>query len=147
VLERRPWVLEANVDQKDLSFLETGLSAAVRFDAYPAETMRAQVSLVCSVIDLDKGTCGLKIQLEGERPFIKHGMTGSVEIAGKKIAGVNADVLALPTRYILRGQGEAHVLLRGKKGLAKTLVEFTPIGEKWVSIRNLPAGARVALPE
>jgi multidrug resistance efflux pump len=147
VLERRPWVLEANVDQKDLGFLESGLPAAVRFDAFPAETVRARVSLVCAVIDMDKGTCGLKIQVAEERPFIKHGMTGSVEIAGRKIAGVNAGVLALPARYLLRGRGEAQVLLRGKKGLARTPVEFTPIGEKWVSVRNLPEGARIALPE
>lgn len=147
VLERRPWVLEANVDQKDLGFLEAGLPAAVRFDAYPAETVRARVSLVCSVIDMDKGTCELKIQVAEERPFIKHGMTGSVEIAGRKIAGVNAGVLALPARYLIRDRGGAVVLLHGKQGLARTPVEFTPIGEKWVSVRNLPEGAQVALPE
>ena len=147
VLERKPWVLEANVDQKELGFLETGLPATVVFDAFPAEKVKASVSLVCSVIDLDKGTCGLKLRVEEDRPFIKHGMTGSVEIKGKRTAGVNAGVLALPARYIARGNGESFVLVRRGGNLERMALEFTPIGETWVSVRNLPEGARIARPE
>lgn len=147
VLERKPWVLEANVDQKELSFLANGLPARVVFDAFPAERVKASISLVSSVIDLDKGTCGLKLQVEEERPFIKHGMTGSVEIAGIKVAGLNAGVLALPARYIIRGNDGNFVLVRQGGKNEKTALEFTPIGEKWVSVRNLPEGARIALPE
>ena len=40
-------------------------------------------------------------------------MTGSVEIAGKRIAGVNANVLALPAKYILR-EKEGNFVLVGK---------------------------------
>jgi hypothetical protein len=29
----------------------------------------------------------------------------------------------------------------------KTAVEFSAIGEKWVSVRNLPEGTHIALPE
>ncbi|MBN2346522.1 MAG: HlyD family efflux transporter periplasmic adaptor subunit [Candidatus Aminicenantes bacterium] len=147
VLERKPWVLEANVDQKELNFLETRLPAVIVFDAFPSEKVKAVVSLVCSVIDLDKGTCGLRLQVEEERPFIKHGMTGSVAIRGKRRAGVNAGVLALPARYVLREDGGSYVLLRRGRGIEKTALEFTAIGEKWVSVRNLPEGARIALPE
>lgn len=147
VLEHKPWVLEANVDQKELIFLENGLLAKVRFDAFPVEPVPARVSLVCSIVDLDKGTCGLKLQVTGERPFIKHGMTGSVEIISRKKAGVNAGVLALPARYIVRANGGSFVLLRRGGGVEKTTLEFSPIGEKWVSVRNLSEGARIALPE
>lgn len=147
VLERTPWVLEADVDQKELPFLENGLPCAVRFDAFPGETVAAQVSLVCSVIDLDKGTCGLKIRVAEERSFIRHGMTGSVEIRGKKIPGLNAGVLALPARYLIREGGGGFVLLRRGGKLEKTAVQAAAIGEEWLSVKGLAEGARVALPE
>jgi len=147
VLERTPWVLEADVDQKELAFLEEGLPAVVRFDAFPGEAVAARVSLVCSIVDLDKGTCGLKLRVSEDRPFIRHGMTGSVEISGRKQAGLNAGVLALPARYLIReGAGDFVLLRRGGK-LEKTAVQAAPIGEKWVSVRNLDEGARIALPE
>jgi multidrug resistance efflux pump len=147
ILEKKPWVLETNVDQKELGFLEAGLPCAVIFDAYPAEKVKAGISLVCSVIDFAKGTCNLKLQVMESRPFIKHGMTGSVEIAGKKTAGVNAGVLALPAKYVLREKGGDFVLVRKGGESVKTALEFTPIGETWVSVTNLPAGTRIVLPE
>lgn len=147
VLEKKPWVLEADVDQKELGFLETGLPCMVVFDAYPAEKVKAAVSLVCSLIDMAKGTCNLRLQVVEDRPFIRHGMTGSVEITGRRVAGVNAGVLALPARYIIRGNGGSFVLVKKGRTTEKTALEFTPIGEKWVSVRNLPEGTRIALPE
>ncbi len=146
ILEKKPWVLETNVDQKELGFLEAGLPCLVVFDAYPAETVKAGISLVCSVVDFAKGTCNLKLQVLENRPFIKHGMTGSVEISGRKIANVNAGVLALPARYILRAKGGQFRFRAKGGGSEKTAVEFTPIGEKWVSVRNIPEGSRIVLP-
>lgn len=147
VLERRPWVLEANVDQRELGFLEDGLSAVAVFDAFPAEKVAARVNLVCSLIDLDKGTCLLKLRVEEGGPFIRHGMTGSVEVRGRRVPGLNAGVLALPSRYVVREGGAGFVLLRKGGGVERTALEYAPIGEKWVAVRNLPEGARIALPE
>jgi HlyD family secretion protein len=147
VLERRPWILEANVDQRELGFLEDGLPAVAVFDAFPADKVAASVNLVCSLIDLDKGTCRLKLRVEQDRPFIRHGMTGSVEIRGRRVPGVSAGVLALPVRYIVRENDRRFVLLRKGRNVERTALEYTPIGEKWVAVRNLPEGARLALPE
>jgi HlyD family secretion protein len=147
ILEKKPWILETNVDQKELGFLETGLPCSVVFDAYPAEKIKAAISLVCSIIDYAKGTCNLKLQVAENKPFIKHGMTGSVEIAGKKIGDVNVNVLALPSKYILREKEGNFVLVKTAKGTEKIMVEFIPIGEKWVSVKNIPAGARIVLPK
>ena len=147
ILEKKPWVLETNVDQKELSFLETGLSCLVVFDAYPAVKVKANISLVCSVIDYAKGTCNLKLQVAENKAFIKHGMTGNVEISAKKIKNVNLNVLALPTEYILREKGGNFVLVQTGGKTEKTAVEFTPIGEKWVSVRNIAEGTRIARPK
>ena len=147
ILGEQPWVLETNVDQKELGFLETGLPCFVVFDAYPAEKVKAYISLVCSVIDYAKGTCNLKLQIKENKAFIKHGMTGSVEISGKRIRNVNVNVLALPSKYILREKEGNFVLVKTDINVEKRAVEFAPIGEKWVSVRNIPAGSMIVLPK
>lgn len=147
VLEKKPWLLEASVDQKELGFLEVGLPGRVVFDAFPAEPVRADISLVCSVIDFAKGTCTLRLQVVDDQPFIKHGMTGSVEIVGKRRPGVNVGVLALPAEYVVREAGGHFALLVDGRTLRKVAVTFTPIGEKWVSVTNLGEGTRLARPQ
>ncbi|MEI6845755.1 MAG: HlyD family efflux transporter periplasmic adaptor subunit [Candidatus Firestonebacteria bacterium] len=147
ILEKKPWVLETNVDQKEVSFLETGLPCYIIFDAYPSEKVKADVSLVCSTIDGAKGTCNLKLQIKEDKAFIKHGMTGNAEISGKKIENVNVNVLALPSKYLVREKEGDFVLVLKDKKTEKTAVEFTPIGEKWVSVKNLSEGTKVVLPK
>jgi len=147
ILEKKAWVLETNVDQKEVSFLETGLPCYIIFDAYPSEKVKADVSLVCSTIDGAKGTCNLKLQIKEDKAFIKHGMTGNAEISGKKIENVNVNVLALPSKYLLREKEGNFVLVYKDKKAEKTAVEFTPIGEKWVGVKNLPEGTKVVLPK
>ncbi len=146
ILEKKSWVLETNVDQKELGFLDTGLPCLVVFDAYPKEKIKALISLVCSTIDYAKGTCNLKLQIAENRAFIKHGMTGNVEISGKRIQGVNVHVLALPSQFIIREQDANYVLVDKDSKIEKTRVEFNPIGENWVSIKNIPDGTKIVLP-
>jgi HlyD family secretion protein len=147
ILEKKPWMLETNVDQKELGFLEAGLPCLVVFDAYPEEKIQGRVSQVAAVVDFAKGTCSLKLQITEDRPFIRHGMTGNVEISGKRIENVNVHVLALPVEYILREKSGNFVLVKTGRSSEKKTVVFNPIGEKWVSVRNLPEGTRIALPE
>ncbi|HSQ34697.1 MAG TPA: HlyD family efflux transporter periplasmic adaptor subunit [Candidatus Binatia bacterium] len=146
VLEKNPWVLETNVDQKELNFLEAGLPCWVVFDAYPNEKVKAAVSLVCSAIDYAKGTCNLKLRVEENKAFIKHGMTGSVEISGKRIEGVNINVLALPAAYVVRAPEGDFVLVKSGRSVTRRALEFSPIGEKWVSVKNIPEGTRIVRP-
>jgi HlyD family secretion protein len=146
ILETKPWVLETNVDQKELGFLETGLPCFVVFDAFPSERVKAHISLVCATIDFAKGTCNLKLQIDENKVFIKHGMTGSVEISGKNVTDVNRNVLALPANYVLHEKEGDFVLVQKGKSIEKTKAETVAIGERWLSIKNLPEGTRIMLP-
>jgi hypothetical protein len=38
-------------------------------------------------------------------------------------------------------------MVKTAKNIEKTAVEFNPIGEKWVAVRNIPEGARIMLPK
>ena len=147
ILETKPWVLETNVDQKELGFLENGLPCIVVFDAFPDERVKAHISLVCATIDFAKGTCNLKLQINEDKAFIKHGMTGSVEISGRNVRDVNRNVLALPSNYVLREKDGDFVLVQTGKSIEKTKVETVAIGERWLSVKNLPEGTRIVLPK
>ncbi len=147
ILEKKDWILETNVDQKEVSFLETGLPCFILFDAYPSEKVKANISLVCSTIDGAKGTCNLKLQIKENKTFIKHGMTGNAEITGKKIENVNVNVLALPSKYIIREKAGNFLLVKTEKRTDKMPAEFNTIGEKWVSLKNIPEGSRIVLPK
>jgi hypothetical protein len=101
---------------------------------------------VCATIDFAKGTCNLKLQIDENKAFIKHGMTGSVEISGRNVRGVNRGVLALPANYVLREKDGDFVLVQTGKNIEKTKVETVAIGERWRSVKNLPEGTRIVLP-
>jgi HlyD family secretion protein len=142
LIEKRNWILEANVDQKELPYLAGGLPAYFMLDAYPGEKIKAEVYFVCASIDLSKGSCNLRIEVKENRPFIKYGMTGSVEIAAKKYK----DVLAVPLNFTQRSGTETYVFVEEKSGVKKLKLEYFAIGEKWLIAKNLAQGAVLCLP-
>ena len=74
-------------------------------------------------------------------------MTGNAEITGKKIENVNVNVLALPSKYIIREKAGNFLLVKTEKRTDKMPAEFNTIGEKWVSLKNIPEGSRIVLPK
>ncbi len=136
VIEKKDWVLETDVDQKELPYLKLGLKADILFDAYPAEKVRAEINFVCASIDVSKGTCSLKLVIKDRRPFIKHGMTGNAEIH----AGSFKQVLAVPSRFISREGRELFCFVREKDSVKKSAINAKQIGEKFYIADNIPEG-------
>ena len=60
---------------------------------------------------------------------------------------ININVLALPSKYIVREKTGNFVLVQVNKKTEKVPVEFNTIGEKWVSVKNIPEGSRIMLPK
>ena len=142
IVERGPWVLEADVDQKELPYLTPGTTAMVMFDAYPDDRVRARVSFVCALVDVGKGTCDLKLEVVEPRPYIRYGMSGTAEIE----AGRYEDVTAVPSRFIVRSDGRTAVWVWDGRRAVRRGVSVVPIGERWVTVRDVPEGTRVLLP-
>jgi HlyD family secretion protein len=142
MVERGPWVLEADVDQKELPYLTPGTTAMVAFDAYPDDRVRARVSFVCALVDVGKGTCDLKLEVVDPRPYIRYGMSGTAEIE----AGRYEDVTAVPSRFVVRSDGRAVVGVWDGRRVVRREVSVVPIGERWMIVRDIPEGTRVLLP-
>mgnify|MGYP000188669325 CR=1 FL=1 len=133
-LEKSPWILVLNIDQKDLPFLRVGLPAWVIMDAYPDRKLHAETVYVCTEVDKEKNTCEIRLQILDDVPFIRHGMTGSAEI----LAGKYEKVLAVPTRFVKKALDGDFVWIWKNNQARLVKVKATPVGERWAIIENLP---------
>lgn|GEM_PF-464667 len=137
VLEDASWQLVMNVDQKELPFLEAGLTALITMDAYPEIRIGGRVSYVCTEVDKEKNTCEVRVEITDDVSFIKYGMTGQAEILAEKLE----KVLALPSRLIKKGNGPAFVWLWNGRQAKPANALFKPIGERWVLADGIAEGA------
>jgi HlyD family secretion protein len=142
LIEKSPWVLESEVDQKDLPFLETNLKAVVAFDAFPQDRVQADVVFVCALIDSQKGTCNLKFEVKENKSYIKYGMSGTAEIN----AGFYKQKLALPSRFVERKDGAAYAWCWNGKIAERIKLDYGQLGEQWIVVKNLTNGTKIILP-
>ncbi len=133
-VEKSPWILVLNVDQKDLPFLRVGLPAVVTTDAYPGKKLNAETVYVCTEVDKEKNTCELRLQIIDEAPFLRHGLTGSAEILAERYE----KVLAVPARFVKKAP-DGHYVWVWENGQARLVqVQTTSVGERWAIIEGLP---------
>ena len=133
-VEKSPWILVLNVDQKDLPFLRVGLPAVVTTDAYPGKKLNAETVYVCTEVDKEKNTCELRLQIIDEATFIRHGLTGSAEILAERYE----KVLAVPARFVKKAP-DGHYVWVWENGQARLVqVQTTSVGERWAIIEGLP---------
>ena len=137
VLERAKWQLVLNVDQRELPFLKLGLPAVVTMDAYPEERIAGAVSFVCSEVDKAKNTCELRVELSEDKPFVKSGMAGRVEIT----AATFERAPAVPAKFVKKSAGGPFVWVWSGRRAALVKAAARPVGERWALIDGLPEGA------
>jgi len=137
VLERARWQLVLNVDQRELPFLKLGLPAVVTMDAYPDERIAGAVSFVCPDVDRAKNTCELRVELNEDKPFVKSGMAGRVEITAAKFARAPA----VPAKFVKQGAGGPFVWVWSGGRAALVNAAARPVGERWALVDGLPEGS------
>lgn len=142
VVEKKPWQLESEVDQKELPFLSNNQTALISFDAYPQEHVKADVIFVCALVDAQKGTCNLRFEIRENKSYVKYGMTGTVEIA----AGVYKQKLAIPSRFAEKSEGGYTAWIWNGSSAEKTSIEYETIGEQWIVVKKLKPGTKFLLP-
>lgn len=138
VVEDAPWQLGLSVDQRELPFLKLGLAAVATMDAYPGDRIAGRVSFVCSEVDKEKNSCEVRIELTESRPYIKPGMAGRAEIMAAKYE----KALALPARFA-PAAGDGSVWVWDGRRASRVRVVLKPVGERWVLVEGLAAGAIV----
>ncbi|MCL7462222.1 efflux RND transporter periplasmic adaptor subunit [Pseudomonas sp. NW5] len=68
------------LDEKHLAPLAIGQPAYVIADAYPQQALPARVSFIAPAIDSARGTVDVHLEVEDPAPFLRQGMTVSVDI-------------------------------------------------------------------
>lgn len=142
VLRQQNWVVEADVDQKELSRLKPGQAALVSLDAYPRDKLEAELFYIAPQIDEQKGTCLLRLEIKNAKDFIKYGMAANIEI----LSEMNRQVLALPQQFVDYSEKEASVWVMQNNKAVKTPLAYRSVGERWVIAENLPEGTVVLSP-
>jgi Cu(I)/Ag(I) efflux system membrane fusion protein len=75
----RVWV-EGDVFEKDLSLVELGQMAMVRFEAYPGETFHGAVTYVYPTVSLEARTGRIRVELQNPDLRLRPGMYAEIEM-------------------------------------------------------------------
>ncbi|MBL8519743.1 MAG: efflux RND transporter periplasmic adaptor subunit [Betaproteobacteria bacterium] len=144
--------LVAQVDEKFLGQLAPGQPAAVVADAFPGTPFTAKVKSVAPVVDAQRGSVEVKLEMDQVPPFLRNDMTLSIEIETAR----RDRVMAVPGEA-LRGSGPASqvLVIEDGKAVARTvkpglrtltaveIVEGLKAGERVVTDARVQPGARV----
>ncbi len=68
------------IDERNLGKIKTGLAAIASPDAYPDERFNAVLSFINPIIDSDRGSFEVKLDVPEPPAYLKEGMTVSVDI-------------------------------------------------------------------
>ena len=134
IIEDREWEIEANIDQRDMPYVNKSQDAFIVLDAYPSVKIAAEVFFVCLDVDISRGSCLVKLRGRDKHDFIRYGMTGNVEIIVDRFNSV----LAVPSRFLERVDGTGYVYIKGKNGIKPVKTGFRDVGEKWVILEDIP---------
>ncbi len=85
--------IDASVDEKHLRLLKLGMPAKALADAYVGQAFDAQLSYIAPVVDPQRGTVDVRLDVPKPPSFLKPDMTVSVELLG----GAHQDALVLPS--------------------------------------------------
>jgi len=98
--------LVAQVDEKNLAYLEPGLAARASADAFPGDLFAAEVATVSPSVDPARGTVEVRLRVPTPPPFLRADMTVSINVD----VGRRDRALVVPTEAVRDPTGEPWVL-------------------------------------
>jgi RND family efflux transporter MFP subunit len=111
--------LVANIVEKDLRKVATGMKADVGVDAFPGETFTGHITHVAPVLDPATRTAQIEIEIENPQFRLKPGMYANVDFTTDR----REKALVVPTRAVVDVNGSRGVFLPGEGDTAK----FKPV--------------------
>lgn len=101
---------EVEVFEQDIGWMQEGLPARARFEAYPGETWEGRIAYIYPALDPDTRTLRLRLVFDNEDGRLRPNMLARVRIEGETRRGV----LHIPREAVIRsGAGERVVLDAG----------------------------------
>jgi HlyD family secretion protein len=111
--------LVANVVEKDLGRIASGMKADVAVDAYPGEHFSGRIAHVAPVLDPATRTAQIEVEIENGQFRLKPGMYAKVSFTVEH----KENVLVVPANAVIDSQGKKGVYLPGEGNVAK----FQPV--------------------
>ena len=99
------WVT-ANIQEKDIRFVEPGADVVARFSAYPGETWEGTVLFVSDILDQETRTTRVRIEFENQDNKLKPGMFATVNFLSKP-----APAIVLSPRAVLQRRDYSYVYI------------------------------------
>ncbi len=99
------WVT-ANIQEKDIRFVEPGADVVARFSAYPGEIWEGTVLFVSDILDQETRTTRVRIEFENQDNKLKPGMFASVNFLSKP-----APAIVLSPRAVLQRRDYSYVYI------------------------------------
>ena len=111
--------LVANVVEKDLGHINSGMKADVMVDAYPGEHFVGRIAHVAPVLDPATRTAQIEVEIENSAFRLKPGMYAKVSF----VIEHKEKVLVVPANAVIEAQGKKGVYVPGDGNVAK----FQPV--------------------
>jgi len=111
--------LVANVVEKDLRHINSGMKADVIVDAYPGEHFVGRIAHVAPVLDPATRTAQIEVEIDNTTFRLKPGMYATVSF----VIEHKEKVLVVPANAVIEAQGKKGVYLPGDGNVAK----FQPV--------------------
>lgn len=133
--------LVANIVEKDLRRISSGMKADVIVDAYPGEQFEGRIAHVAPILDPSTRTAQIEVEIVNSQFRLKPGMYAKVTFTVER----RDDTLVVPTNAVVDRDGRKGVYLPGDDNLAKfqavTLGMIDPLRTEVLS--GLSEGARI----
>ncbi|MDY1227099.1 efflux RND transporter periplasmic adaptor subunit [Pseudomonas aeruginosa] len=138
---RTVWV-EADVFEKDLSAIATGMPARITVAAYPDREFEGAVQYLGDTMDITTRTIKARIAVRNPERKLKAGMFATVMLD----AGSATEALIVPEQAVSMIQGQSAVFVEDGQGFDVRVVETEAMGGGRVRIKTgLSAGERIAV--
>ncbi|MEW5982181.1 MAG: efflux RND transporter periplasmic adaptor subunit [Acidobacteriota bacterium] len=106
--------LIANLVERDLKRVGTGMAAEVQVDAYPGEVFQGRVARIAPVLDPATRTAQMEVEVPNPAARLKPGMYARVRFT----VAESPNALIVPRNAIIDLEGERGVFLAGEKTAA-----------------------------
>lgn len=134
--------LEADVYEKDLAKLTTGVEATVTVNGYPGTTFHGKLTYLSAVMDKASRTVKARVEIANPDGKLRPGMFASAALTTPN----KIHALALPTEAIVQIQGKPAVFVANKDSFVPRAVETGPVVAGQTTIQaGLTAGDQVVV--
>lgn len=123
-------LIEAQLDERNLSLVELGQPALVAADAYPRQLFTASVSFIAPAVDAQRGTVEIELTVDDPPSFLRADMTVTIDI----LVARQERALTVPRRAV-RDIGRQPWLLVARDGRAvRQAVRLGLLGDERVQL-------------